>query len=242
MSSEDLQNGGGTGGAGDAAQQLADAQAELGKLKGQLSELEGAKENLERQLGDANKELLGEDYLNYLENKGKTPPQASGSEEGSGLEIGQDFDRASNTEVAKFLVGHMDGKLKGAMEKLGKNQKALDDKIGLAFARLDVAMTASKYDGSDGGPSWAENEKEIFKIAKANPSWGAEQCYKQFKLENSARLKEKEDADRRKAEEEEELITEKGGVPGSTVQDKDMDKEDAAKLAYRKAFGNKKQR
>ena len=232
-------NGGGNGGSGDLAQQLADANAKISELSKTNEELGGAKESLERQLGDANKELLGEDYLEYLESK-KGGGGNKGGQDDSAFSGGADFDQASNTEVAKFVVKHMDGKLKEIVENFGKNTKALDDKIGLAFARLDVTMTAAKYDGSDGGPSWAENEKEICKIAKENPSWGAEQCYKQFKLEHAAKVKEDADKAAAKAKEEEDLITEKGGVPGSTTEGKDLTAEEAAEIAYRKAYGNKK--
>ena len=237
MTGEAGTGNGGNGGSGDLTQQLAAMNEELGKLKTQNEELGGAKESLERQLGDANKELLGEDYLEYLESK--KGGGGKGSQE-SAFEGSEDFDRATNTEVAKFVVKHVESKLRGITESIGKNQKALDDKIGLAFARLDVSMTKSKYDGSDGGPSWTENEKEIFAIAKANPSWGAEQCYKQFKLEHLAQSEEEKKAAAKRAQEEEDLITEKGGVAGSTTEQKDMSAEQAAEFAYRKSFGNKK--
>jgi len=222
----------------DLAQQLAEAQQKIGELSKTNEELGGAKESLERQLGDANKELTGEDYLDYLENKSKGKIGGQ-SNAGSEFNTSEDFDRASNTEVAKFVVKHVEGKLAELDSKIGKSSKQMNDKIGLAYARLDVEVTKAKYNGNDGGPSWAENEKEIVAIAKANPSWGAEQCYKQFKLEHKAKVDAEAEAKRKKTQEEEELITEKGGVAGSTAKKKQMSAEEAAEFAYRKAFGTK---
>jgi len=229
-----LQNGG-NGGSGDLTQELTQIKNELDQIKKQNEELGGAKESLERQLGDANKELMGEDYLEYLESR----KGGKGKEEGSEFSAGEDFDRATNTEVAKFVVGHIDKKLSSVMDDVNKRSKALDDKIGLAFAKLDVSLAKNKFDGNDGGPAWSDHEKEIFEIAKKNPSWGAEQCYRQFKLEHLARTEEERKAAAKKAEEEEKLVTEKGGVPGSATQEKDMSSKEAAEVAYRKAFGNK---
>ena len=235
----DTGNNENNGGSGDLTQELTQLKAELDQIKKSNEELGGAKESLERQLSEANKELLGEDYLEYLESKKGGNKGGDNSDSNTGFAGGDDFDRATNTEVAKLVVDHIDGKLKSVTENLDKRSKALEDKIGLAFAKLDVAMTKSKYDGNDGGPAWADHEDEIYKIAKANPSWGAEKCYRQFKLEHLDKQRNDAEEKKKKAQEEEDLITEKGGVPGSTTKQKDLSAEEAAEIAYRKAYGNK---
>jgi hypothetical protein len=49
----------------------------------------------------------------------------------------------------------------------------------------------------------------------------------------------KADADAKKAEEDEKLITEKGGMSGGVAKGKDLSPQEAGEIAYRKAFGGK---
>ena len=224
-------NGGdGKGAAGDAQQQLADAQRQIGELGEKIKTLEGAKTDLEQRLDEADKELLGEDYLAFKEGKGKSDADA-GAEE-------IDLDRASNREIANFIEKKYKGDIEAAIKDIKTEIGSTKQSIGMIAAQFDVALTTLRHDGKDGKPSFAENQKAIFEIAKKNPKWGAEECYQQFVLQAKAEADEKAAAEKKKAEEEEKVITEKAGVPSSVVSEKEIDKEQAADIAYKKAFGN----
>ena len=236
MAGEGNGNGGdGKGAAGDAQQQLTDALTKLGALESESKSLKEAKGDLERKLDDADKELLSEEYLNFKDSKSKGRRDGEGSSKGAD-EI--DLDTASNREIVEYVgkkyKGDMGAALKDVSTRLDKSEKGL----GLAFAQIDVALTALKHDGRDGKPTFDDNQKAIFEVAKANPSWSAERCYTQFLLQSKA----DSDAAAEKARKEQELkdreATEKSGVPGSTVQGKQPTKEEAAELGYKKAFGN----
>lgn len=221
-------NEGGKAG-GEEAQQLASLQKEMEGMKGELETAKGATKDLEQKLEDADKELLSESYLSYKEKQNK----GNGGDEGKKGEEEVNLDEASNREV----VGHIEKKYKGAIdgafkEMSGRLEKT-EERIGLAFAQIDVTLTAMKH------PDFSEHSDVIFKIAKDNPSWGAEKCYKQFKLESKQTADEKEAAAKEKAEEEHKALTEKTGAAGGAVQEKDLSKEEAAEAAYRKAFGTK---
>lgn len=228
-------NGDGKGAVGDVKQQLADAQARLEASENENKSLKDAKVDLEQKLGDADKELLSDDYLNFKD-KGKVEEKAGAGDGTAGVE--SDLERASNTEI----VNYIGGKYKGDIDKVVKGISGRIDKteqrIGLALAQIDVSMTALKHDGRDGKPSFTENQKAIFEVAKSNPSWGAEKCYKQFLLQNKADIDAKSEADKKKKDEELRVVTEKTGVPSSVIQDKDVSRDEAAELGYKAAFGN----
>jgi len=109
----------------------------------------------------------------------------------------------------------------------------------MVTAQFDVALTSMRHDGRDGKPSFAEHQKEILDVAKQNPSWNAEKCYQQFVLESKDRLDREMEEKRKKAEEEEKAVTERSGVPSSILKGKQLSKDEAADLAYKKAFGNR---
>jgi len=150
-----------------------------------------------------------------------------------------DLDRASNREIANFIEKKYKGDMDAAIKDIKRESDLTRQQIGMIAAQFDVALATLKHDGKDGEPAWKTNEKAIFEIAKSNPKWSAEQCYHQFCLQSKADLDNKSKADKKKAEEEEKAATERAGVPGSVVQEKQMSKEQAAEIGYRKAFGNK---
>jgi hypothetical protein len=220
------------GAVGDVQQQLTDLTAKLAAQDGEIKSLKDAKVDLEQRLDEADKELLSDDFLNFKEKKGKAAPAS-----GDGLEI--DLDRASNREIVDFIEKKYKGDVGEAVKDIKRELDLSKQSIGMIAAQFDVAITSLKHDGRDGKPSFEENSKAIFTIAKENPKWSAEQCYKQFILQSKADADSKSEAERKKAEEEEKAATEKAGVPGSIVTGKQLSKEEAAKIAYRKAFGNK---
>ena len=219
------------GAADDVQQQLSTLQKEFEAAKGELDSLKGAKTDLEQRLEEADKELLSDEFLSFKEAKGRR----ASSKDGENEEI--DLDRASNREIASFVEKKYKGDIDLAVKDIRKELDLSKQQIGMMAAQFDVALTAIRHDGKDGKTSFSEGKEKIFAIAKANPKWDAERCYQQFILESSAQREKDVEDKRKKAEEEEKAATERTGVPGSTVSGKQLSKEEAAELAYRKAFG-----
>jgi len=226
--------GEGAGAASEAQQQITDLTAKLATSEGDNKTLKGAKADLEQQLKDADKELLGEDFLDFKDKKAKG---ATGTPGGESTEL--DLDRASNTEIASFIQKNYKGDIDAAVKAIRKELDLSKQQIGMMAAQFDVALTTLKHGGQDGKPGFAENQEAIFAIAKANPRWTAEQCYQQFVMKSKVDADNKTAADKKKAEDEAKSATERAGVPGSTVQGKEPTAEEAAAIGYRKAFGNK---
>lgn len=226
-------NGGGEGGktGAEGAQELAKLNETLGTIKSELATAEGAKKDLEQKLEDADKELLSDDYLSYKEKQGKGGKK-EGEEGGEGKgEL--NLDEASNRDIVKHIEGKYKGAVDSAVTEMAGRLDKTNERIGLAFAQIDVTLTAMRH--SD----FNEHSEDIFKIAKDNPSWGAEKCYKQFKLEAKQTTDEKAIADKKKADEEHKALTEKTGAPAGATQEKDLSAADAAEAGYKAAFGSK---
>lgn len=219
------------GAAGDVQQRLDDALRKLGEMESGKKTLEDAKADLERQLDEADKELLSDDFLKFKESKGKPKGDAS--------DLDLDLDRASNREIATFIEKKYKGDIDIAVKDIRKELDLSKQQLSLIAAQFDVALTEVRHDGRDGAPSFSKNRKEIFEIAKANPTWDAERCYQHFVLVSEKTAREKAEADRKKAEEDDRAATERVGVSDGTVQGKQLSKEEAAEIAYRKAFGTK---
>ena len=226
--------GDGKGAAGEVQQQLTDLTAKMAAMEVETKTLKDAKVDLEQRLDDADKELLSDAYLDFKEKKGKAAPVTG---DGGPAEI--DLDRASNREIATFIEGKYKGDIDAAVKDIRKDLDLSKQQVGLLAAQIDVSITALRHDGRDGKADWATNQKAIFEVAKANPKWNAEQCYQQFLLQSKAETDAKVEADRKKADEDEKAATERAGVPGSTVQGKELTEEEAANIGYKKAFGNK---
>ena len=220
---------------GDAAT-IADLQAKLADRDAKLKTSETAKVELEQRLDEADKELLSEDYLSFKENVGKGKSVTVTTQ--GGQEI--DLDRASNKEIAAIIQKQYKGDIDAAVKEIKGQLDLSNRQIGLIAAQFDVALTAIKHNGSDGKPAFEANSKAIFEIAKANPKWGAEQCYQQFVLQSKVAADDKAVADKKKAEDDARAATERAGAPGSAVTGKELSAEEAASLAYKKAFGDNK--
>ena len=219
--------------AGDVQQQLTTLTAKMAAMEAESKTLKDAKVDLEQRLDEADKELLSDEYLDFKEKKGKTTSVKEGA-------VGDlDLDRASNREIVDFIEKKYKGDVDAAVKDIKKEQDLTRQQIGMIAAQFDVALTELRHDGRDGKPGFVANQKAIFEIAKSNPKWGAEQCYRQFILQAKADADNKSETEKKKVEEEEKAATEKAGVPGSVLQGKQLTKEEAAEIAYRKAFGNK---
>lgn len=237
-------NGNGNDGnnaASEVQQQLTDAQAKLATAEGENKSLKDAKGDLEHKLDEADKELLSEDYLNFKDGNAKEGKggAAASDGDGEGTRDSLDLERASNREVVEFINKKYKGDIQVAVKDITSRLDKGDERIALTFAQIDVTLTALRHGGGDGKPSFNDNEKAIYAIAKTNPKWGAEKCYQQFLLESKASEDEKKAAAIKKADEDQKALTEKRGVPGSTVQDKQLSPEEAAEAGYKEAFGNK---
>jgi hypothetical protein len=235
-------SGDGNGAGGEVQQQLADAQKALGAAQAETKSLKDAKGDLERKLDDADKELLGEDYLNFKEGKGKGKGAGDEGKGGEGSADDKNFDinNATNAELATFIGKQGKGDLDVAVKELSSRMTKADERVGLALAQVDISLTAMRHPDGGKEPGFSENFNTIKGIAKANPTWPAEKCYQQFKMEKAHTDKEKSDADEKKAEEERRGATEKGeGMAGSATAGKQLTKEEAASLAYKQAFGNR---
>ena len=198
------------------------------ELKRELDNLKTAKEGLERKLDDADKELLSESYLDFKAGKSKGKAE---DEDDSGGDF--DFDRASGKEIAAHLSGKSSKELKQAIEGISDRIAKSEEAMGRAFAQVDVNITALT------NPDFTPNKDAIYKIAKSNPTWGAEKCLKQWRMENKTAIDAKAKADEEKAKEDAKALAEKGeGVPIAGAQEKELSKEEAANAAYDKAFGN----
>jgi len=222
------------GAAGEVQQQLSQLQQRVGALESENKTLKDAKVDLEQRLDEADKELLSEEFLDFKDKRGKA---GAGAGTGAATEI--DLDRASNKEIADFITKNYKGDIDAAVKDIRKELDLSKQQIGMIAAQFDVALATIRHDGRDGKPTFEANQKAIFDIAKANPSWSAEKCYQQFLLQSKAEADAKAEADRKKAEEEEKAATERAGVPGSAVQGREPTAEEAAEIAYRKAFGTK---
>ena len=210
----DPQDGGG--------EDLNQLKGELTKLKETVKALSNAKAELEQKLGEYEGELLSEDYLKWKEGKSQQQPR-----EGE-----LDFETASTKEIVDYLEKKHKADLESAVNELSSRLEETQDKLALALARLDVEMTALRH------PDFWNYKDKIQKLAEQNPSWSAEKCYKQAKIEAKLEEEEKAAKEREKAEKERKVLSEKGGIPPSAMQGKQLSPEEAAELAYRTVFGN----
>lgn len=206
-------------------------------LKNEMETLKVAKVDLERKLDEADSELLGDEYLNFknakVQKKVGNGDGDDGTKQSDGTEF--DFDRASNKELASRLMGDSEKVFGGMMKKVEDRMNTAEERMGRAFAQIDVTIASMRH--SD----FEDNRKGIFEVAKKNPSWGAEQCYKQFRLEKHQSDTDKIEEDKEREVKERQLLTEKGGgMPAGTTQHKELSPEEAGELAYEKAFGNEK--
>jgi len=225
-----------TGAAGDVQQQLADMQTKLTALESDNQTLKDTKDDLTKRLDNAEGELISDDYLNFKENAGNRTPSEN---KPTGDVHGFDFDRASNKELVDFIQTQYNNDTAAAVKDIKKELDISKQRIGLISAQFDVALAEMRHPGTDGKPGFKQNEKAIYAIAKANPSWKAEQCYKQFVLTAKADADTKVAEEKARKEEEARTATEKPGMPSSTSKGKNMSKEEAATSAYDAAFGTK---
>ena len=192
-----------------------------------MKSLQEAKAQLEGKLSEYEQELLSDDYLEW-KNRGR------GVEEGEEAEVeGFNFDEATPKEIVSYLEKKYKGDLEKVVGELSGKIGEMEEKIGLALAQIDIELTSQKY------PDFWDYRDRIIKIAEENPTWNAERCYKQAKMEVLLEQEQKRKEMAKKAEQERKLLSEKGGVPPIVTAEKEISEEEAAKIAYKMVFGNK---
>jgi hypothetical protein len=219
----------------DDAVELATLKAELAKVSSEREALKGEKTALEQRVTEADEELLSEDFLTFKETLSKSKSSKSGDEDKEEL----DLDRATNREIVQYLTKVNNRNMEAAVKELKQELNLTKQQLGMVSAQADVSKAELLHNGSDGKPSFESLHKEIYEVAKSNPTWNAEKCYKQVLIEQRETENDKEIKRQKELKEEEELATERSGVPRSASKRKDLSKEEAADIAYRKAFGNK---
>ena len=236
--------GGDTGSAGETAQQLSQLQGQLKDLQSSFESMKQAKEQLEKQYDDASKELLSPSYLEFLEGKkggGGKKSEGEGAKE-------LNFDEMSPNQMVKHLVTAYKGDLDKSIKVIDDKISDLETRLQSAFGQIDVTITAQKH--SDFGealelPPTARNPEQkllidtVHQVATENPTWNAERCYKHAKLVIKQEADEKLAAESARAEKDRKALTEKGGAPIVTMQEKAMGKDEAAQTAWKATFGNK---
>jgi len=239
MAGEQGKTGEGQGQGGESLETL---KSQLEGMKGEFEQLKGAKADLEKKLDDADKELLSPEYLEFLEGKrGKGAPSKE-------VEKEVNFDEMTPAQIAQHFERKYKGDLKTAAEEVGKRMDIIEDGIGKLAAQFDLTLTSMKHPelGTAFETSISERSAEqkalidgMYKLAQENPAWSAEKCYRAAKLEMKASADEKSEKEKERAEKERKALTEKGGVPPSVLQGKEVGKEEAAQSAWKAAFGSK---
>ena len=231
-----------TGDKGAAGEQLQQLQQQLAEAQKQLGDLKSAKEDLQKKLDDADKELLSPEYLEYIETKKGAPPKGEGTKEKV------NFDEMTPAQIAEYFEGKYKGDIKSAVDEVAKRMDMMEDAIGKTAAQIDLTITGIKHADFGSALDTPANQRSaeqkalidtVYKVAQENPTWGAERCYRQAKLELKASAEEKETIEKEKAEKERKTLTEKPGAAESIFQEKQLSKDQAASVAWKAAFGNK---
>ena len=239
------EGGGGEGGKG-AGEEAAQLKADLANLSAERENLKAAKADLERKLDSADKELLSQDYLEFQDWK-KGGGKGKGEEEDA-LK-GVNLDEMTPSQIAKHILGKVDGDQKKAVKELAGLIEGMDRKVGMAYAQIDLTLAGIKHpelgtilEKSEVSRSAEEKSlmNSIEKIATENPTWGAEKVYKQHLRNVKEESDEKRTKEEEKAEEERRALSEKGTLPKGVTQEKQLTKEEAAAIAYKASFGNKR--
>ena len=237
----DSGTGSGEGNAGGEG--LEQLKTQFDSLKGELDNLKAAKGDLERKLEDADKELLSTEYLEFMEGK---KSGATRQPEDKGKEI--NLEEATPPQIVSYLESKYKGDIQKSVGDITKRIDSIEDTMGKYGASIDLTICSLKH--KDLGEAFDtplqkrnEEQKELvntmFRIAKENPTWSSEKCYRQSRLEIKASVEEKDNAEREKAERERRLLSEKPGASDTVLRGKELTKEQAGDAAWKAAFGNK---
>lgn len=205
-----------------------------------------------RKLEGYEKELLSQDYLDFLGNrKGKGGGDDSDPDKGKGKggdDTAPDFENMTTGQLAKYMDARLTKTLGTLTQKVGETLKEYDERVGKAFAEIDVALTAVKYkdfgDALSTKPDKRTAEQKelvsrVHKVSTDNPNFSTERCV----IEAKRALKEEADAkaveEKAAAEADSKALSEKGGAAATALIEKGLPKEEAASKAWDSTFGAK---
>lgn len=224
------QGKGSEGSAGSEDQEAAALQKTVEELRQKLEAAQTARAGDQQKLSDVGKELLSEDYLEFLAEKGQKKEVSVDGE--------PDWDTLSPREMVAHLQSRqkelMDGSEKASEERF----QALVDGVSKTIASMDLDICGIRH--PDFREQWSEDtyKKRFFSIAEENPKWGAERVRRQLEAELALEEKEEKVVKESKAKEEAALIGERGGISPSLLQGKELTEKEASEMAWRATMKN----
>lgn len=243
MADESVNKDGDTGnGGGDATAQLT---ARLEALESEAKQKDAAMTDLKRKLDEQEAELLGDNYLRYLDGEGQE--QRTHSTGGSEEKVGDGFDpeRATPAQTLAYIEAQIAKGNEEAMKAVAANKAALGNAIGKMIANVDYEMTLDRNQGLRGKLTKghedfdADYEERFYQMARNNGGKNAQWVYDHLAMELDSEARKKQAAEDEKAQRELDVSTEKGGLPASVVTHKRLTPEEAVKKAYDATFGKR---
>ena len=231
--------------AGEDVQQL---QSQLAGMKGEVEKLKAANTEYQSKLSvadklreDADRALTSAEYLEFMESKKEKGTHKA--EEGD-----PNFDEMTPKQIVSYLEKRYKGDTVAATKAMEERINSLGQGMTQLAAQTDITICAIKH--SDLGealeaPLSTRTEEQtqlvkgMTKVAEENPTWGAEKCYRQAKLEIKANSEELDSRNKAKEEKERKALSEKGGISPASLTGKSIGKEEAAQIGWKAAFGNK---
>lgn len=210
--------------------EVADRLAKFESLNAENGKLKNDHAEAVRKLGEA-ESLFDEDYLSFLANKKKGGKQTA-QPDNKGVQ--KNFDEMSLTELYNTFNSEMGGKIGELVNAFNAKIKDIDTNLGDAFARIDLRITGNKY----GDKFWERiKSKEVDAILKENPNWSAEKAYEELLAKDKLANIKKEEEVKEVQKKEQEAFSEKGELPASVANRKDLSPVEAASKAYDLTIG-----
>ena len=223
----------------NAGEQQEEGKVDVGQLNAQLEamkkDLAGAnkaKEESESKLSKQDNELLSDEYLSFLEQRGKE--ESAAAEE-------VDYDNLTGSQLANLLTKKHGEELTKAKDEYEKRTSALQERMQKAVAYFDLELTKIRNPKLSEILDQEDGRKRFITLAQENPSWNSAKVYKQMKAEDLVQEKEQEESLEAKKEEESKIISEMETISPTATKPTKISKEEAARIAYRRAFGNTKE-
>ena len=219
----------------DAGEDIEALRAKMKEYEQKASKLEAARtevETLKQRLENADRALLDPNYLAYLEKLKRGDNERSGDSE-------IDLDTLTGSQLAQHLSTSFEERLTRLKDDHKKELAQLTAEAGKALATLDLDLAKMKHEDLAKGWDDEKFRDDFYQVAKSNPTKRASEVFAEIRAKKL--VQEQEERKREEAREQAALdaIGEKSGIPQSSATSKDLSDEEAANLAYRKAFGNK---
>ena len=200
---------------------------ELSDLKASVEKLNVSLTEKDQKISDADNALLSPEYIDYLDKKAKGELNPKTPE--------VDIDNMTAKERADWILAQGEARTKTTLKTLTDQVMdrltKIESSLGIQRATIDVkSFIAGEVDGEKHDDFWTY-KNEMQKLANDNPKLTAQDLYTLAKSK----------ADKVKAKEAEDAIpeSERPGTSIKTLEEKQLPKDKAAELAWRKTFGNK---